>query len=39
MENKQQLKYTELIGRILYSFIFLMTITSHFKAETIDYAH
>jgi putative oxidoreductase len=32
------MKYTELIGRILYSLIFLMTIMNHFTGETIGYA-
>ena len=32
------MKYIELIGRIFYSLIFLMTVMSHFSAETIGYA-
>ncbi|MDP1744705.1 MAG: DoxX family protein [Bacteroidota bacterium] len=32
------MKYIELIGRILYSIIFLKTIMNHFTAEAIGYA-
>jgi putative oxidoreductase len=32
------MKYIVLIGRVLYSFIFLMTIASHFSAQMIGYA-
>lgn len=32
------MKYIELIGRILYSIIFLKTIMNHFTAEAVVYA-
>ena len=32
------MKYIVLTGRVLFSLIFLMTVMSHFKKETIDYA-
>lgn len=32
------MKYIELSGRILYSFVFLMTIMNHFTFESIAYA-
>src|ERR1700739_1398601 len=32
------MKFFVLPGRILFSLIFLMTVMSHFKKETIDYA-
>ena len=32
------MKTTTLVGRILYSLIFLMAVPGHFKAETIAYA-
>jgi putative oxidoreductase len=32
------MKYLIPIGRFLFSLIFLMTIMSHFKKETVDYA-
>jgi putative oxidoreductase len=32
------MKAIVLIGRILFSFIFILTITSHFSSKTIDYA-
>jgi putative oxidoreductase len=32
------MRYIELIGRVFYSLIFLMTIASHFSQETIGYA-
>jgi len=32
------MKYIPLIGRILFSFIFLMTITSHFSNPSIQHA-
>lgn len=32
------MKYLLLTGRFLFSLIFLMTIASHFKSETIGYA-
>src|SRR5437867_353183 len=37
MENLSN-KYFVLIGRVLYSLIFLMTITSHFTGRAIEYA-
>jgi putative oxidoreductase len=32
------MKYIELIGRVFYSFIFLMTLMTHFSAQAIGYA-
>jgi len=32
------MKYLVLVGRILFSLIFLMTLMGHFKQQTIDYA-
>src|SRR5437763_11228011 len=32
------MKAIVLIGRILFSFIFILTITSHFSSKTVDYA-
>ncbi|MGZ3862299.1 MAG: DoxX family protein [Bacteroidia bacterium] len=32
------MKYLLVIGRVLYSFTFLMTVVSHYKKETIEYA-
>lgn len=32
------MRYIPLFGRILFSLIFLLTITSHFKKETIEHA-
>lgn len=32
------MKYLELLGRILFSLIFLMTITNHFSSGAVEYA-
>lgn len=32
------MKYIELVGRFLYSFIFLRTIMNHFTADAVGYA-
>jgi putative oxidoreductase len=32
------MKAIVLLGRILFSFIFILTITSHFSSKTIEYA-
>jgi len=32
------MKYLELLGRILFSIIFLMTIRNHFSAPAVEYA-
>jgi len=47
MENKdipdpsymrESMKYVELIGRLLFSLIFLKTVTFHFTSAAVDYA-
>jgi len=32
------MKYIELIGRIMFSFIFLLSVPNHFQAGTVAYA-
>lgn len=36
--QKKQMSYLLLLGRILYSFIFAMTVLSHFSKGAADYA-